>query len=1013
MSEIIKKSDISEKDIYGYVIASAKNAEIQVNALNNELRESAKLNADNIKKNSKLSNTAEIKATENAIKLSNIQLKEKLKLENDLIKFQADKLNAETKLRNATEKSTQSVKDQTNAYKKLVVETRDLKNESKRLGAELLHLESVGKKNTREYALLEKQYKQTTSQAFILDGQLKKLDSKVGDNFRNVGNYSKAIGSLKNMMMQLGLGFGVFEGIKFLAGTEIKLQSLQLALKNVMGSTQEYTKAFQFLTDLSKDYGQDLIVLTDTYKNFIASSNSSGLAIEERNKIYQSIIKSGSSLALSNEQIEGSLLAVSQMFSKGKVSAEELRGQLAERLTGAFGIMAKSMGVSEMQLDKMLKNGEVLAKDVLPKFAVELEKTFGANAKKNLETIGGAWNVLKTNISLYVNEANEGGKATKAIAGAISFLAKNLDSIVSVLGLVIKTYITYKGVMLALNLKDQIIRNWNKFRGTIAENATALTDAEKSASKFGSTIKDIGIAILIEQVLEATWGFYEMATGIDQARTAQENFNKAVKNGQKFGSDIVSKLNKEIDLGTKSKEQAKERIKFEIQTSNENKDIAKERIKQIEKELSLTSQWTSPLRFRRLTERLNIQKNVIAEENTIIKEMILFSTDLDTQTKIATTNTEKSTKVLKDHKDAVSDTEKAYREYLKTRKELSLEDWKKPELQFADIEKADEDVRNRKRAIAQIHVLDAELSKNQKAIRRAKINQIMEELDAELENIEHSNPQREVLEKEAQLKIQEIEKESLMERFQTMKEFVDLSLDYFIKQSEKKIAQIDKEISASEKQSEILEQLAINGNITAQQSLVVQQQITQKANNEKIKEQKRIENLKALEQAYDIYGTNLEKTGDPKQALLQTVTDIQSLKLLLSLLPSYKDGIEDTGPQGKGVDGIGGFHAILHPNERVVNEENNQKMKGISNDELGNLAQSYKMGKVINLKKQDHAGNTYDLALLNEMKGVRNAIKNIPTSDVRLGEIYQGFMQIIETRKTGNKTTRDTFNIRK
>jgi len=32
---------------------------------------------------------------------------------------------------------------------------------------------------------------------------------------------------------------------------------------------------------------------------------------------------------------------------------------------------------------------------------------------------------------------------------------------------------------------------------------------------------------------------------------------------------------------------------------------------------------------------------------------------------------------------------------------------------------------------------------------------------------------------------------------------------------------------------------------------------------------------------------------------------------------------------------------------------------------------------------------------------------------VRLGEIYQGFMQIIETRKTGNKTTRDTFNIRK
>ena len=44
------------------------------------------------------------------------------------------------------------------------------------------------------------------------------------------------------------------------------------------------------------------------------------------------------------------MLALAQMASKGTVQAEELRGQLGERLPGAFKIAAAAMGVTQAEL---------------------------------------------------------------------------------------------------------------------------------------------------------------------------------------------------------------------------------------------------------------------------------------------------------------------------------------------------------------------------------------------------------------------------------------------------------------------------------------------------------------------------------------------------------------------------------------------------------------------------------------------------------------------------------------
>lgn len=376
----------------------------------------------------------------------------------DRARREADRLQREAeKEAKRLERESKIANDLGNAYKQLEKNTRELKNESKRLGAEMLELERSGQKNTQAYRDLERQYEQTTKQAIEGDRALKKLDQQVGDNFRSVGHYEKAVGFLKNALAELGLAFGVFEGVKYLIDSQVRLDSLSLSLKNVSSDSKEFGDNMNFLKRISKDYGQDLLNITETYKNFIASTNNSNLSIQERRRIYEAIIKSGASLALSNEDVAGTLRAVQQMFSKGTVQAEELRQQLGDRLPGAFGIMAKSMGVTEEELGRLMKAGLVLADDVLPRFATVLEGTTGTNARARVNTLGGAWNNLKNEILLYFNEAQSGYDINRTLADSINFIANNLDKILSFIASAIKAWASYKIVVLASKASNSLL----------------------------------------------------------------------------------------------------------------------------------------------------------------------------------------------------------------------------------------------------------------------------------------------------------------------------------------------------------------------------------------------------------------------------------------------------------------------------------------------------------------------------------------------------------------------------
>ena len=210
-----------------------------------------------------------------------------------------------------------------------------------------------------------------------------------------------------------------------------EISKLQTSLRNVSGSVQQFNQNMNYLSDVSRKYGSNLNTLIGQYSKFLAAAKTTTMSMVDQKNIFESVVQASTAMGLSTDQLEGALLAVTQMMSKGTVQAEELRGQLGERIPGAFGLAAKAMGVTEAKLGDLLKQGKVMASDLLPKLANELKNTFGNYDATSLEgsinRMSNAWQGLLSNDTI------QGFAKTlaDAIASALEGVVKNIGNVVA------------------------------------------------------------------------------------------------------------------------------------------------------------------------------------------------------------------------------------------------------------------------------------------------------------------------------------------------------------------------------------------------------------------------------------------------------------------------------------------------------------------------------------------------------------------------------------------------------
>ncbi len=220
-----------------------------------------------------------------------------------------------------------------------------------------------------------------------------------------VNALTKSVFSLRGGLLSLAGGYTIRSiGEEFL-DTGISAEKMRLSLEAATGSIEAAAQEEAFLRQESERLGLVFQQQIKDYASLAAAAKGTNLEGQATREIYLGLVEAGTALQMSQDDLSGALRAVQQMMSKGKVQAEELRGQLGERLPGAFQIAARAMGVTTAELSKMLERGEVFADDFLPKFAKALREKFADNiagssdsAQANINRLKNTWFELKDTI---------------------------------------------------------------------------------------------------------------------------------------------------------------------------------------------------------------------------------------------------------------------------------------------------------------------------------------------------------------------------------------------------------------------------------------------------------------------------------------------------------------------------------------------------------------------------------------------------------------------------------------
>jgi len=210
------------------------------------------------------------------------------------------------------------------------------------------------------------------------DGASREVDGfgrhsrRAGEDANRLGREGEGVTrmfrTLKGVLATLGVGLVVRDIVR--AGTE--MQGLRAAMTAATGDSQRAGAEFAFVREEAERLGLQVQSTAREYTRLVAASKGTRLEGQATRDIFVAISEAGRVMNLTAEQQAGALNAVQQMMSKGSVQAEELRGQLGERIPGAFGLAARAMGKTTEELNDLLDRGEVLAEDLLPALAREL-----------------------------------------------------------------------------------------------------------------------------------------------------------------------------------------------------------------------------------------------------------------------------------------------------------------------------------------------------------------------------------------------------------------------------------------------------------------------------------------------------------------------------------------------------------------------------------------------------------------------------------------------------------------
>jgi len=189
-------------------------------------------------------------------------------------------------------------------------------------------------------------------------------------------------------MLPMGMGIGGMLGGGYAfrelitAGREV--MAMELKMKAVSGSSQEFARNMKFVRDMSQEMGLDLITTGNAFANIVVTAKEK-MSPEAMQEMFKGFNKYYTAVHMTTDDQRLANLAIQQMFGKDKIQAQEARLQMGQRVTPFIKLLTEvakeQMGSKFTSFDDVMKRGLLDPSKMLPEVAkklTEIANTGGA-----------------------------------------------------------------------------------------------------------------------------------------------------------------------------------------------------------------------------------------------------------------------------------------------------------------------------------------------------------------------------------------------------------------------------------------------------------------------------------------------------------------------------------------------------------------------------------------------------------------------------------------------------------
>lgn len=971
--------------------------------------------------------------------------------ENNSKKSQIALEEAQRRQREASEKSIKKEKD---AYGQLSFELNQLFRASANVAVEMFKLEEAGKKTSPAYARLSSEFNVLQGRTQKMDSALKQIDSTLGRNQRNVGNYASGFNGLSNSINQMtrelpAFTFSAQTGFLALSNNipifVDEINRLKVANKELVAQGKPVQSIFQQITGALFSFNTAIslgITLITVYgkeiSNWVQSLFQGSQALSELNERQKEFLEAK---LTGRKDAQGDIIELRKYLAvvkDEKISLEErqialkqLRDQYPfyfKNLTDAQILAGKST-LAEIELTTALKKRKEVEKqtDLNVKNRQKLidlenrlqkEKDIESNLKSQFETLNKIDHInpdVPARAAKQYDEAQKKRIQTEKEIKKYTDTSIENDSIIfqnkkDIIGLEYKEESQRKNkakdyMSQQINNVDYLASDY-EFRKALLNGVIKTNEDIFNSDKYTVEVRIEAQKQLVTQMsalaeLEKKEALRILNNKYNEEKSATIKDSDGKIIGRKYTNNGLIELEKQFT--------------FDVQTINEEHQQKLREINKKGEQIMLLDTLQMQIDNLKYLQKHLSTKSALYQEYS--RQISIIQNQIN-----QITNQPKSLEIK--YKLQISEGE--LQRLIKFNEQISKA------FEGKDYSKLSR--KQRKEALKQIEEFEARQTQIQEnAEIQRKINRTIS-IQEEQKNFDKDTDEWRALELERQNILIGLERDAIDKRLKKQKEALlswkefanDLNdiigkiLDRMIQITQKRIENEQTLLDTQKKSVETQEQRAQQGMAN---TLAFEQRQLAERESMLLKQQKKEERLQKIKALWTSYSSYADKEKNPDTAIIKALRDFAIIE---SITASFGDGgvVEDKLPtngifRGQSHNGNkGGIPILVEGREGIfsaremenLGKDNFYRMKEIAG--LGRVDSNFFSGQRQQFIQAVVPANN-DALLLRELNEVKKAIESKPVQNWDVVKVADGVIEIVETLQQKNKTIRNHYKTKK